>query len=74
MIAVDNKTAIDIAYNNGTTARNKHFLRVFHYIREQILHLRITMTHVSTDYQKADMFTKALGVSKFTQCRDWHMK
>ena len=73
MLGVDNTAAIDIAYNMGTTARNKHFLRVFHNIRDDIMYGRITMLFVRTEEQRADMFTKALSKVSFEKCRDWHV-
>ena len=75
ILAVDNKAAIDIANNVGVTARNKHFKRVFHLIREEVLHLRLRLVHVSTDLQRADMYTKSLGDHVFVhRCRRFHVK
>jgi len=74
ILAVDNKAAIDIANNVGVTARNKHFDRVFHLIREQVQHLKLKLVHVKTDEQRADFYTKALSDFKFEQCRKHHLR
>lgn len=74
ILAVDNKAAIDIANNVGVTARNKHFDRVFHLIREEVQHLRLRLIHVSTDRQRADLHTKALSDFKFIECRKTHLR
>ena len=64
-LAVDNEAARKIAYNDGATARNKHFDRAFHLIREEISYLRLEIFWVSTKNQRADLFTKALWPSDF---------
>jgi len=74
ILAVDNKAAIDIANNAGVTARNKHFKRVFHLVREEVQHLRLRLVHVSTNAQRADMHTKSLGDGVFVdRCRQYHL-
>jgi hypothetical protein len=74
LLAVDNKAAIDIAYNTGVTARTKHFKRVFHLIREEIAHLRLRVAHVGTKLQRADYYTKALDAETFRNCRIHHLR
>ena len=64
-LAVDNTAAIDVARNMGTTARNKHFERETHYVREQYERRRINLHHVPTAKQTADIFTKALDPTNF---------
>ena len=64
-LAVDNDAARKIAYNHGVTARNKHFERVFHRIREEVTYLRLEVFWVSTKDQRADLLTKALDVTTF---------
>ena len=71
LIGVDNTAAIDIAYNVGTTARNKHFLRIFHMLRDEVLYGRLTMKFVPTAEQRADIFTKALGAADYTRNKAW---
>ena len=69
-LGVDNEAAIKIAYNHGVTARNKHFKRSFHLIREECTYQRIVLFHVRTHNQLADCLTKALDPEKFKRNRD----
>jgi len=62
--AVDNEAAIAIAENHGVTARNKHFADASHYIRHQNDHGVVRLSHVTTDQQRADGFTKTLDKTK----------
>ena len=68
-LAVDNEAAIKIAYNSGVTARNKHFERAFHLIRNEVTYQRLVLFHVRTRLQRADLFTKALDVDTFLRQR-----
>ena len=69
-LGVDNTAAIDVARNMGVTARNKHFEREIHYIREQYELRRITLIHIPTTKQVADIFTKCLDPTTFKRFRD----
>ena len=69
-LAVDNEAAVKIAYNHGVTARNKHFKRVFHLIREEITFQRMCVFHVRTHLQLADLLTKMLDVDTYKRNRD----
>ena len=69
VVGVDNTAAIDVARNLGVTARNKHFDREIHYIREQCELQRIVMEYVNTNVQTADIFTKCLDKTKFLHHR-----
>ena len=66
----DNTAAIDVAHNLGVTARNKHYGREIHYIREQVSLMRTRMIWVPTKFQTADLFTKALDKTTFLRHRD----
>ena len=70
VVGVDNTAAIDVAENLGVTARNKHFDREIHYIREQTELQRISMLYVSTTVQTADIFTKCLDKTTFLRHRN----
>ena len=72
-LAVDNEAAVKIAYNHGVTARNKHFDRVFHLVREEVTYQRFSVFHVRTHEQKADLFTKALDAATYLMNRKWLM-
>ena len=67
-LAADNKAAIAIAENLGVTARNKHFNDAIHYFRHLVDHRVIVPTHVRTEYQRADGFTKCLSKTPY---RKW---
>ena len=67
VLAVDNTAAIQIGENAGVTGRTKHFTDAIHFVRHLIDHGRITMTHVPTDLQRADGFTKPLEKIKFIE-------
>lgn len=61
----DNTSAISLASNPVFHARTKHIELNYHFIREQVLAKQIVLHHVSSDAQIADIFTKALSVSRF---------
>ena len=67
VLGVDNTAAIDVARNLGVTARNKHFNREIHYIREQVDLLKIALCYVQTSLQRADIFTKCLDSTTFNE-------
>nr|GFA35512.1 retrovirus-related Pol polyprotein from transposon TNT 1-94 [Tanacetum cinerariifolium] len=54
----DNKSAIALCCNN---VRSKHIDIRYHFIKEQVENGVIELYFVNTEYQLADLFTKALG-------------
>nr|GEZ42562.1 copia protein [Tanacetum cinerariifolium] len=56
----DNHSAIALCCNNVQHSRSKHIDIHHHFIREQVEKGVIELYFVSTDYQLADIFTKAL--------------
>ena len=70
LLCVDNQAAIAVAENLGVTGRNKHFTDSIHYFRHLVDHKVVIPTFVTTHYQKADGFTKALGPTLFHTWRD----
>nr|GEX18679.1 retrotransposon protein, putative, unclassified [Tanacetum cinerariifolium] len=57
----DNKSAISLCCNNIQHSRSKHIDIRYHFIRERVENGVIKLYFVNTEYQLADLFTKALG-------------
>nr|GEW71228.1 retrovirus-related Pol polyprotein from transposon TNT 1-94 [Tanacetum cinerariifolium] len=57
----DNKSAIALCCNNVQYSRSKHIDIRYHFIKEQVKNGVIELYFVNTEYQLADLFTKALG-------------
>nr|GEZ80412.1 retrovirus-related Pol polyprotein from transposon TNT 1-94 [Tanacetum cinerariifolium] len=56
----DNKSAIALCYNNVQHSRSKHIDIRYHFIKEQVENGVIELYFVNTEYQLANLFTKAL--------------
>nr|GEV79007.1 hypothetical protein [Tanacetum cinerariifolium] len=57
----DNKSALALRCNNVQHSRSKHIDIRYHFIKEQVENGVIELYFVNTEYQLADLFTKALG-------------
>nr|GEW09187.1 Gag-Pol polyprotein [Tanacetum cinerariifolium] len=57
----DNKSAIALCCNNVQHSQSKHIDIKYHFIKEQVEQGVIELYFVNTEYQLADLFTKALG-------------
>nr|GEZ74856.1 retrotransposon protein, putative, unclassified [Tanacetum cinerariifolium] len=57
----DNKSDIALCCNNVQHSRSKHIDIRYHFIKEQVENGVIELYLVNTEYQLADLFTKALG-------------
>nr|GFB91747.1 copia protein [Tanacetum cinerariifolium] len=64
-IYCDSKSAIAISCNLVQHSRTKHIAVRYHYIKEHVEKGTIELYFVKTDYQLADIFTKALPVDRF---------
>ena len=60
----DNMSSIYLAQNPVFHARTKHIEVHYHFIRERNLVGDVDLHHISTNLQKTDIFTKALGSDK----------
>ncbi|KAL8089642.1 hypothetical protein AgCh_039213 [Apium graveolens] len=69
ILHVDNKSAIELMKNPVLHGRSKHIDVRFHFIRECIERGELEVEFVSTDKQRADILTKALGKIKFEGLR-----
>nr|GEW64433.1 hypothetical protein [Tanacetum cinerariifolium] len=61
----DNRRAIALCCNNVQHSRSKHIDIRHHFIREQVERGVVELYFVRTDYQLADIFTKALPQQRF---------
>nr|GEV23757.1 retrovirus-related Pol polyprotein from transposon TNT 1-94 [Tanacetum cinerariifolium] len=57
----DNKSAIALCCNNVQHSWSKHINIRYHFIKDQVERGLIELYFVNTEYQLADLFTKALG-------------
>nr|GEZ93597.1 copia protein [Tanacetum cinerariifolium] len=65
LIYCDLKSAIAISCNPVQHSRTKHIAVRYHFIKEHVEKGTIELYFVKTDYQLADLFTKALPVYRF---------
>ncbi|CAM8925932.1 unnamed protein product [Rhodiola kirilowii] len=65
----DNMSAISISKNPVQHSRTKHIDIRHHFIRELVEQKVVTLTHVTTDKQLADIFTKPLDAAQFEALR-----
>ncbi|GJY79320.1 hypothetical protein Tco_0485121 [Tanacetum coccineum] len=61
----DNHSAIALCCNNVQHSRSKHIDIRHHFIREQVKKGVVELYFMATDYQLADIFTKALPRERF---------
>ncbi|GJT12755.1 retrovirus-related pol polyprotein from transposon TNT 1-94 [Tanacetum coccineum] len=61
----DNRSAIALCCNNVQHSRSKHIDIRHHFIREQVEKCVVELYFVTTDYQLANIFTKALPRERF---------
>jgi hypothetical protein len=56
----DNESAINIAYNPYEHCRTKHIDIRHHFLRDHVIKWDIVISHIETNNQLADIFTKPL--------------
>jgi hypothetical protein len=65
----DNESAIKIAYNYCEHSRIKHIDIRHHFLRDHAIKGDIVISHVRTNEQLADIFTKPLDEKRFQELR-----
>ena len=68
-LCCDNMSAIDISKNLIQHSRTKHLDIRHHFIKELIKDKIITLEHVRSNLQLADIFTKPLDANSFEHLR-----
>ena len=63
-ILTDSQTALDISENSANYHQAKHIDIHYHAVRHYIRKGKIKIDYIPSNYQPADIFTKALGHSK----------
>ncbi|GKA81176.1 hypothetical protein Tco_0787868 [Tanacetum coccineum] len=61
----DNKSVIALCCNNVQHSRSKHIDVRYHFIKKQVENDVVELYFVRTEYQLADIFTKALAKERF---------
>ena len=69
-LSVDNKAAIDLAYNPEHHQRTKHIERRHFFVREVVESGRLVVPFVASANNLADFFTKPLDSKKFFEMRN----
>jgi hypothetical protein len=65
----DNESAIKIAYNPCEHSRTKHIDIQHHFLRDHAIKGDIVISHVRTNDQLVDIFTKPLDERRFRELR-----
>ena len=65
----DNESAIKIAHNPVQHSKTKHIPIRHHFLHDYVLKGDISIDHVSTEDQLADIFTKPLDEKRFSKLR-----
>ncbi|GJY04156.1 hypothetical protein Tco_0370096, partial [Tanacetum coccineum] len=67
----NNRSAIALCCNNVQHSRSKHIDIRYHFIKEQVKKGVVELYFVTTNYQLADIFTKALPREQFEFLLPW---
>jgi transposase InsO family protein len=67
-IISDNQAALSLLKNPISSNRSKHIDVIFHFARERVARGEVSFSYVNTNFNWADVFTKALPPHKFAAC------
>jgi hypothetical protein len=67
LLLCDNESAIKIANNPVQHSRTKHIDIRHNFLRDHVARGDIALSHVSTNHQLADIFTKPLDEARFVE-------
>jgi hypothetical protein len=70
LLLCDNESAIKIANNPVQHSRTKHINIHHHFLCDHVIRGDIALSHVSTNHQLADIFTKPLDEAQFVELRN----
>ena len=65
----DNSGALEMAKIHKYRPRTKHLNVKYHHFREHVAKKLVSVCHIATDKQQADIFTKSLDEKKFCLLR-----
>ena len=66
-LCIDNKSAIEISRNPVHHGRTKHIEVRYHFIQKCVEEGKVNLKYVRTEDQLADLFTKLLRISNFSE-------
>jgi hypothetical protein len=69
LLLCDNESAIKIAYNPYKHSRTKHIDIRHHFLKDYVIKGDIIISHVETNDQVANIFTKPLDEKRFHELR-----
>lgn len=70
VLYVDNRSGIDLSKYPVFHGHSKHIDVRYHFIRDCVEQGTITIKHVASTEQRADILTKAMVVAKFERMRE----
>ncbi|KAJ9547776.1 LOW QUALITY PROTEIN: hypothetical protein OSB04_020319 [Centaurea solstitialis] len=70
LVYCDNVNAVYLSCNPVQHQRTKHIEIDIHFVREQVAHGQVRVSHIPSRYQVADIFTKGLPLVLFTDFKN----
>ena len=70
LVYCDNLSAVMLATNPILHSKSKHFELDLHFVRDHVTKGRVHISHIPAEHQLADILTKLVSSSSFTNFRD----